>query len=189
MRGTARARPTAAGATADRARSSARRGTTAPDRRPARTRPTAAASGRPTASTTHASRFDRELHDVEQLVDRRAASDRTSGTARSVSSTVSFSASCVSCSWMPSRGAQRARVAVPALAEHLDLAGIGGEQPFEDLDRGGLAGAVRAEQAEALAAKHLQVEAVDGDHGSVALRRRRTQLQRRPSVRRTHARL
>ena len=39
----------------------------------------------------------------------------------------------------------------PAHAEHFDLAGRRVEQAFEDLDRGRLAGAVRAQQAEALA--------------------------------------
>ena len=82
--------------------------------------------------------------------------DRTIGTARSVSATVSLSASWVSCSWMPSRGRSAARVAVPPLPEHLDLAGVGGEQAFEDLDGGRLAGAVRPEQAEALAAPHFR---------------------------------
>ena len=50
-------------------------------------------------------------------------------------------------------------VAAPAQAEDLDLAGGRGEQPFEDLDRRGLAGAVGAEQAEALARLDGQVEA------------------------------
>ena len=54
-------------------------------------------------------------------------------------------------------------------AEHLDLARIGVEQAFEDLDGRRLAGAVRAEQAEALAARDLEIEAVDGDDVAVAL--------------------
>ena len=41
---------------------------------------------------------------------------RTTGSSRSVSSTVSLSASCVSWSWMPSRCAQLALVALPSAA-------------------------------------------------------------------------
>ena len=42
-------------------------------------------------------------------------------------------------------------------------------QPFADFDGGGLAGAVGAQQAEALAAAHFEVEAVHGDHVFVRL--------------------
>ena len=63
---------------------------------------------------------------------------------------------------MPSRARKREAVAAPAVAEHLDLAGVGRPEPLEDLDRGGLAGAVRAEHAEALAGADLEVEAPDG---------------------------
>ena len=47
--------------------------------------------------------------------------------------------------------AQRLRIGRPAEPEHLDVARVGLRQPFADLDRRGLAGAVRTEQAEALA--------------------------------------
>ena len=57
----------------------------------------------------------------------------------------------------------------PALAEQLDLALVGRGQPFEDLDGRRLAGAVGAEQAEALAAADLEIEAVDGDDVAEAL--------------------
>ena len=56
----------------------------------------------------------------------------------------------------------------PAQPEHLHLARIGLQEPFEDLDRGGLAGAVRTEQSEAFAALHSQRQAVDGDDVAVA---------------------
>ena len=52
-------------------------------------------------------------------------------------------------------------LSAPAQAEDFDLAGGGVEQAFEDLDGRRLAGAVRAEQAEALAALDRQVEAAD----------------------------
>ena len=64
---------------------------------------------------------------------------------------------------------QLAFVRGPAQAQHLDLARVGGEQALEDLDRGGLAGAVRAEQPEALAALDRERQPVDGDHRAVAL--------------------
>ena len=65
--------------------------------------------------------------------------------------------------------AQLVLVRRPPQAEHLHLAGVRPEQAFEDLDRRGLAGAVRAEQAEALAAAHRQRQAVHGHHIAVAL--------------------
>ena len=52
-------------------------------------------------------------------------------------------------------------VMAPPPAQHLDVARGGGEQALQDFDRGRLARAVRAEQAEALAAADLEVEAVD----------------------------
>ena len=61
------------------------------------------------------------------------------------------------------------RVGRPAAAEHLDLAGIRRVEALQDLDGGGLAGAVRTEQPEALAGADLEIEAVDGDHVAVAL--------------------
>ena len=60
-------------------------------------------------------------------------------------------------------------VLAPAHPEHLDVAGVVGIESLEDFDRRRLAGAVRAEQAEALAASHFEVEAVDGDDVAVAL--------------------
>ena len=70
---------------------------------------------------------------------------------------------------MPSRWRSAWSSAAPAEAEHLDLAGVRLEQPLEDLDGRRLAGAVRAEQAEALAGRDLEVEAGDGDDVAVAL--------------------
>jgi hypothetical protein len=51
----------------------------------------------------------------------------------------------------------------PAPAEHFNAAGIGGEEPFADLDRGRFSGTVGAEEAEAFAGLDLKVEAIDGD--------------------------
>jgi hypothetical protein len=64
------------------------------------------------------------------------------------------------------------RVGGPVQAEHLDVAGIGGGQPLADLNGRRLAGPVRAQQAEALAAGDIEIEAVDGDHVLVALPKR-----------------
>ena len=87
-----------------------------------------------------------------------------------VSSTESFSLSCVSCSWIPRRARRLRSSPRPQRSpEHLDLAFVGCGQAFEDLDRRRLAGAVWAEQAEALAAAHFEVEAADGDDVGVAL--------------------
>src|SRR5262249_43778973 len=60
--------------------------------------------------------------------------------------------------------AQGRLVLAPAEAEHLDLARRGLEQALEDLDGGGLAGAVGAEQTEALAGLDGQVEGPDRFH-------------------------
>ncbi|MBI4950708.1 MAG: PAS domain S-box protein [Myxococcales bacterium] len=65
--------------------------------------------------------------------------------------------------------AQPRRVLLPAATEQGDLARRRLEQPLEDLDRRGLAGAVRPEQAEALPAYHLEVEPVDRDDVAEAL--------------------
>src|SRR5262249_3132673 len=55
--------------------------------------------------------------------------------------------------------AQGAIVAVvPGLLQHAHLALVRDVETFEDLDRGRLAGAVRAEQPEALARTHLEVD-------------------------------
>ena len=64
--------------------------------------------------------------------------------------------------------AQGAIVGAPAHAQHFNLTGIGLQQPFEDLDGGRLAGAVRPEQTKTLAGPHLEVEAGDRHHVTVA---------------------
>src|SRR5580765_6309764 len=70
----------------------------------------------------------------------------------------------------PEARAQAAVVAAPpTLAQHLDLTFVGCGQAFKDLDRRRLARAVGAEQAEALAAAHFEVEAADGDDVGIAL--------------------
>jgi hypothetical protein len=48
-------------------------------------------------------------------------------------------------------------------------AGIGAQQAGRDVHRGALAGAVRTEQPEDLAAPHVEREVVDGDAGAIAL--------------------
>ena len=64
---------------------------------------------------------------------------------------------------------ERPCVVLPREPKELDAAGIGREQPFANLDRRRLAGAVGAEQAEALPRCHGQVEAVDRANVSVIL--------------------
>ena len=59
---------------------------------------------------------------------------------------------------MPSRWRSSRSSSAPAAAEHLDLARVRRGEPLADLDRGRLAGAVRAEQPEALAGADLEVE-------------------------------
>src|ERR1700690_4206666 len=63
--------------------------------------------------------------------------------------------------------AQRPLVARPGEAKNLDVAVGGLKQPLENFDGRRLAGAVRTEQAEALACVHVEVEPVDGDHAAV----------------------
>ncbi len=65
--------------------------------------------------------------------------------------------------------AQRQAVASPPIAEHLDVTGVGVPEAFEDLDGRRLAGAVRAEHAEALAGADLEVEPGDGNDIAVFL--------------------
>ena len=61
-------------------------------------------------------------------------------------------------------------IGVPPAAEDAHFAGSGLEQAFKDFDGRGLAGAVGAEQAEALAFANLEVEATQGfDLGVVSL--------------------
>src|SRR4029434_10934922 len=59
--------------------------------------------------------------------------------------------------------------AIPMLAEDLDVPRIGRGEPLEDLDRRRLACAVGSEQAKALAAGDLEIEASDGNDIAVAL--------------------
>ena len=54
-------------------------------------------------------------------------------------------------------------------AEHVDLARVPGAEPLQDLQDGGLARAVRAEQREDLAAADGEAHAADGRHRAVAL--------------------
>ena len=58
---------------------------------------------------------------------------------------------------------------MPPAAEHLHVAGVGLREALADLDRGGLASAVGAEEAEALARLDGEVEAVDGDDVGIGL--------------------
>ena len=70
---------------------------------------------------------------------------------------------------MPSRSRSARSSSAPAAAEDDDLARVRRREPLADLDGGGLAGAVGAEQAEALARTDLEVEAVDRDDVAVGL--------------------
>ena len=65
--------------------------------------------------------------------------------------------------------AERALAAAGVEAEDAHVAGVGAAVAFEDLDERGLAGAVRAEQREHLAAADLEVDAVERLHAVVGL--------------------
>ena len=64
---------------------------------------------------------------------------------------------------------QLERVGLPAEAKDLDVARVGRVEALADLDRGGLAGAVGTEKAEAFTGPDLEVEAVHGANGVVVL--------------------
>ena len=69
-------------------------------------------------------------------------------------------------------------------AEHADLAAVGAPVALEDLDGGGLARAVRPEQAEDLADRDRERDPVDGRRGAVALLERGDLDRRRRRVHR-----
>jgi len=70
---------------------------------------------------------------------------------------------------MPSHWRSRTASDFQFIIENFDLAGIRGSKPFADFDRGRLAGAVGAEETEALASANLEVERVDRDDVRVDL--------------------
>ena len=70
---------------------------------------------------------------------------------------------------MPSRCFSAPASDLPPHAEHLDVARVPRREALADLDRRGLAGAVRPEQPEALAAPDLEIEAADRDDVLVGL--------------------
>ncbi len=59
-------------------------------------------------------------------------------------------------------------------AENLDVAAVGQRQPLEDLDGGGLPGAVGAEQSKAFTRADGEIETRDGHDVTEALRKRAT---------------
>ncbi len=63
----------------------------------------------------------------------------------------------------------RHRIAAHVVAHDLDAAGIGDEQPGKELEEGGLAGAVRAEQGDELAGRRPEADAVDRANRAVGL--------------------
>src|SRR5882762_10385189 len=71
------------------------------------------------------------------------------------------------------QGASR-RSVLPPHAEDFDVARVGRRQPFEDLDRRRLAGAVRAEQPKTFAGADAEIEAGDRDDVIEALHQRPT---------------
>ena len=70
---------------------------------------------------------------------------------------------------MPTRLRQARPAASRVVAEDADLAAVAVAEALEDLDGRRLAGAVRAEQGEHLAALDLEVDAVDGVAAAVGL--------------------
>ena len=94
---------------------------------------------------------------------------RTRRTARGPRRTVIRSGSSLSWSWTPTSGAQPVAVRARVEAEDADRAGVGRPQAGDRFDGGGLAGAVRAEDAEDLALLDGERHAVDGGAIAVAL--------------------
>jgi hypothetical protein len=84
--------------------------------------------------------------------------------------------------------AQVPRVRLPATAEHLDTARVGGEKTFADLDRGSLAGAIGAEKSEALPRLDLEVKSIDGDDVIIGLPESLDSEGRRGIIERCHHR-
>ena len=62
----------------------------------------------------------------------------------------------------PMRGRSRSESAIGSSPSTRTDAGVGDDEPFAHLDRGGLAGAVGAEQGEHLGALDVEVDTVDG---------------------------
>ena len=58
---------------------------------------------------------------------------------------------------------QRRSVRSPAKSEYLDFSGVRGGEPFADLNRCRLTGAIRTQQAEAFAGPDLERDTVDGN--------------------------
>ena len=87
----------------------------------------------------------------------------------SASQTRMRSGRCDSWSWQPTLPRSCSGWASGSTPEDAHPAAVGPTQSFEALDRGRLAGAVRAEQAEDLAAAHLERHVVDGDRRAVGL--------------------
>ena len=77
------------------------------------------------------------------------------------------------------RSRQRALAQRGVVAEHADLAGVRAAVALEDLEQGGLAGAVGAEQGEQLAAADVEVDAVERQDGAVGLAHARRADRRR----------
>src|ERR1044071_762626 len=69
----------------------------------------------------------------------------------------------------PEALAQGSGAGLPGFAEDANLTRVGLVQPLADLDGGGLAGAIGAEQTEAFAGADLEIEPVDGDDILVGL--------------------
>ena len=80
----------------------------------------------------------------------------------SASRGVSRSRPPVDCSTMPTRLRQLEAGPLRVGAEHAHVTGVAVAEALGDLDGGRLAGAVRAEQGEALAGADVEVEPVDG---------------------------
>ena len=116
----------------------------------ARTPATAAASGRPTAPFTYASSFSWSCTRASVVVDAPAARVEAAE-ERDHLPHLQLVRELRLLELDAQAGAQRQAVAVPALAQDLDLAVVRLVEALADLDGGGLAGAVRAEQAEAFA--------------------------------------
>ena len=169
-----RSAPRAPAAPAGRGRPSARRAARAAAGGRARVRSAGAAACRRRACRRGVSRRSTSLAICERALDRRArarrgrsgrGARRRAGSARPSASTSRLS----SCGTTPHCARADLRLAGQLEAEHLELALVGDRLRGEQPHRRRLPRAVRPEQADARALRHVEVEPVDGGDRAVAL--------------------
>ncbi len=106
---------------------------------------------------------------LDHLLRRRAGRGSTRRSGATASATVRSARSLADCSTMPRRARQSRSPVVRVVAQHLDVPAVALAVALEDLHGRRLAGAVGAEQGDALADLDVEVEAVDGRQVAVVL--------------------